>query len=664
MSIIDGYPLHSVLRDHQTMNTHQPANPCQSDWSSEQKPLAVRSLGPLSDCSAGSKTSTRQLCVQVDLSKGSSRSHTSYEPVYSIPSRENDLANRRSNKDSGAAILDKPGLSAKHHLQASPIQPIATVRFINRPNGTPLATIIEQKSCSTLSSRPEPCTKPTFYPRALHAAYEPSPSATTSLNIRPSAREARSKISLPNPLNQEESPDLDRSATHEPTLSAALDCTQQGQELTCPPESSEPPFVRPKQLSASSCSPATISAHNETNHHAGRTLRISLRDLLGGNRTIPRHSLSVPSLRAQSPRDTTAARGASRTLDRTEQKRRFVRGDEKKKRYAIYNAPIIDTSSAFLNHPAALSLGPKEVNVAQTIVVDATSDGALRTGVSQTPDTRLKAESLTRITITPTTDESRDVSSSPTPSPSQFPAPPNLVITSTSSSSTRSSSSITSLGTSAGPSLSKRSRDDVSRYTAAGIPIYRPNAPSLRALDRSRELSFSSVTTEVSNTSIGAELEKVAANQPTALRREGIDANKIISSKQISHLNKRPTLSPFPLPNPLAIPTHSSWSPKPPITTTTPRINPPTTTTFRSAALPILLPLAAAAGLPPPRFTTHQQQHHRSRFSRWSSTTSTPSSSSPPHTQHHRAPAFPIARPATLPATSSPPPPPPPPSSS
>jgi hypothetical protein len=69
--------------------------------------------------------------------------------VHSISSHENDLSNESSDKDSGAAILHKHGLSAKHHLKDSKIQPIATVKFINRPNGTPLAIIIEQKSCST-----------------------------------------------------------------------------------------------------------------------------------------------------------------------------------------------------------------------------------------------------------------------------------------------------------------------------------------------------------------------------------------------------------------------------------------------------------------------------------------------------------------------------------
>ncbi|OCL00364.1 uncharacterized protein K441DRAFT_719208 [Cenococcum geophilum 1.58] len=117
----------------------------------------------------------------------------------------------------------------------------------------------------------------------------------------------------------------------------------------------------------------------------------------------------------------------------------------------------------------------------------------------------------TRVATTPIPDESPAVSS-PTPSPSQFPAPPNINPTSTISDA-RFSPNTTNPGIAA-PSLSDRSRDGLSRYTAAGIPIYRLNAPSLRTLDRSRELSFGSAVTEVSNTSIRAELEGVVANPP------------------------------------------------------------------------------------------------------------------------------------------------------
>ena len=132
------------------MRSHLSDNPCLSVWSCEQSCSSpVPSLSLPSDASAGSKTSTPQLSLKVDLSKGSSKSHHSYKAVHSISSHENDLSNKSSDKDSGAAILHKHGLSAKHHLKDSKIQPIATVQFINRPNDTPLAITIEQKSCST-----------------------------------------------------------------------------------------------------------------------------------------------------------------------------------------------------------------------------------------------------------------------------------------------------------------------------------------------------------------------------------------------------------------------------------------------------------------------------------------------------------------------------------
>ena len=112
--------LHSVFYKHQTMKLHRSDNPCPSVWSCEQSHSSlVPSLSLPSDAPTGSKTSTPQLFLKVDLSKGSSKSHHSYKAMHLISSHENDLPNKSSDKDSGAAILDKHDLSAKHHLKDS-----------------------------------------------------------------------------------------------------------------------------------------------------------------------------------------------------------------------------------------------------------------------------------------------------------------------------------------------------------------------------------------------------------------------------------------------------------------------------------------------------------------------------------------------------------------
>jgi hypothetical protein len=179
------------------------------------------------------------------------------------------------------------------------------------------------------------------------------------------------------------------------------------------------------------------------------------------------------------------------------------------------------------------------------------------------------------------------------------------------------------------PAFSERSRDDYSgRYTFDGTPIYRSNAPSLYELDRAREFSFSgTASTSYSSTILGIDLD-LHQDIPLAIRR-----------------SVTPVWVCAPVPN---HPQENSEAGMPSSGQFPPR-------SVTSSALPILLPLAAASGIVQPNHAVPYVSFYSPSGNLIQAEPS--SSSSSPTTSYYRK-ALSLseqtARPAAVPLTTPP----------
>jgi hypothetical protein len=125
--------------------------------SSIHKPLRDSTNGKCLERSAGSWPSTsRKSCYLTDLEISEvGSSETSIYNASKAPSHVSDLASDSDHQHSSRNLIDIDHETQPHHARAKSEGSAQhdMVRFVNRPNGTPLFTIAEQKSLATLRTQ-------------------------------------------------------------------------------------------------------------------------------------------------------------------------------------------------------------------------------------------------------------------------------------------------------------------------------------------------------------------------------------------------------------------------------------------------------------------------------------------------------------------------------
>ncbi|OCK84074.1 hypothetical protein K432DRAFT_389825 [Lepidopterella palustris CBS 459.81] len=602
-----------------------------SDRSSERDLAAIAAvLSPPSSKDGPPQHGTTNQAVGLGFEspENSLSSHDGPCCFYAISKEEGKEVANREEEDSGTVTFDDYDPSNKETSRDPKPRPIAcnfAVRFTNRPNGTPLTTIIEQKSYSTLNSHPSLVSSTYRYTPAKQS--ESSPIHRTG----PQTVDGRRRLSqsldevtlykLGQATNQRHDAAARTDAYHASTQQLDLVDTLRH----------HPTSPKPFAALAAGCSPSDDDqTRGTTTGNAARGFKVALHGLLQNIREAPRHSLSLSALRNQFRQDESVRRASGRnTVPTAKDGYNFI-GDPVMAP-PIYHQTVtthVGASSGQIldrsTHHSPRENEPNDNRAAESAMKNIAS-AVPPTPQFQVEATKPKNTPPKRTLRVPMALISHPASSSPTPSPSKFPSPPSLNPTSILSTYHTTNNFDRAISV---PLLSNRSRDDLtSRYTYAGISIARPNAPSLRNYDRCRETSFGSTatTTSVSSSILGPQLERVNAHSsnpraqdlhltpaPLRLRTKSFGSTGTVTSvssstlgPQLERVNAHST-DPRPqdlylTPAPLRLHTKSNpkREPSTPNYSTNSR---PATHTIRSAALPVLLPIADLAGIPHPHF--------------------------------------------------------------
>ncbi|KAF2812426.1 uncharacterized protein BDZ99DRAFT_558393 [Mytilinidion resinicola] len=590
------------------------------------------------------------------------------------------------------------------------------LRFANRPNGTQLTTIIEQRSYSTLSSLPSLISTPRRYTSGQLSASHSS--STLSPNTRCQEGASRREVSR----------SLDEVALHK-VFEAAKQRLQEATSVkthSTPKYAPEQPVVdtpkdvpvatqldtTPKDSSKPPPSPVTQPQPPPPDHEReGRPVRQVLRTLFDTVRKAPRHTLSLSALRTRPNQDTsihdTSIFRSARYKGLSEPS---TKGDSSghthRRKRAVHEPNVTGSVHVGYNLLSGRSASPtrKERGGRDS---KATSHQPENAPGSESPAIFLRGhhiqedQAITPSCTTPVLLRPGEISASPTPSPSQFYTPPTAPIISSKRFSIPNNAPtivppITPLP------LSVRGRDgEDARYSFDGVLLYRPNAPSLHKYDRSRTTSGSSLSVSSSILGIDGEsnLEATIARKAKATLVP-YHAHSRLPTYATTNTSSNPS-TPLPsndgsdnthatttgtdfslsvnaaLPSVFHAPKPAAWfASKSPLLTPHP---PPThikSHTLTSAALPVLLPFAAANGIvttsttykqTPSTSTTcvtsfHSPSGNLIRVTESDSEPDVPRSShrhsriaSPSAIDSFQHPLEPLARPVTLPATASPP---------
>ncbi|KAF2493430.1 hypothetical protein BU16DRAFT_591864 [Lophium mytilinum] len=588
------------------------------------------------------------------------------------------------------------------------------LRFTNRPNGTQLTTIIEQRSYSTLSSLPSLISTPRRYTSGQLSASHSS--STLSPNTKCHEGASRREVSR----------SLDEVALHK-VFEAAKQRLQEATSVktqSTPKYNLEQPQVdtpkdipvvsrleaAPEDSSKPQLSPVTQPQRPDPEREA-RPVRQVLRTLFDTVRKTPRHTLSLSALRSRPNEDTVVQdtpifrsaryKGLSEPSTKGDSS-----GHAHRRKRAVHEPNVTGSVHLGYNLLSGRSATPAQKEKPGNDS-KATSHQPEKAPRNESPAIFVRGhhfqedQAITPCCTTPVLLRPGEISASPTPSPSQFYTPPTAPIISSKRFSIPNNAPTIVQPTTPLP-LSIRGRDgDGLRYSFDGVLLYRPNAPSLHKYDRSRTTSGSSLS--VSSSILGTDeehdsgaskrrkakatlvpyhdhsrLPTYATTNPSSNHstpfpsRDSSDNTHVTTTTTEYSLSANPSI--FHPPKP------STW-----FASKSPLLNPhppPTHTkshTLTSAALPILLPFAAANGIVTTS-TTYKQPHGASpsastcitsfhspsgNLIRVTSSSDSDASAPRPSKRHSRIaspsaiaslqnPIEPLARLVTLPATPSP----------
>ncbi|KAF2178357.1 hypothetical protein K469DRAFT_336707 [Zopfia rhizophila CBS 207.26] len=506
--------------------------------------------------------------------------------------------------DSGVSCtIEEPGTGCIEDQQQPRTRPVPyslTVRFTNRPNGTPLATIIEKGSYSTLNShgsllddsRQNPSLKINSGSTPEHNSRRPSKSLDEMAlhKIQEIANQEIDEVT-----NTQSSLNFNLR-TPDPKKNAVLPIN----EVLSGRQHSEIPL------------PQTVDNVTDS-----KGLRSMLLGLLQNVQNASRRSRSFSSMTNQSTSETLWERSSTRETSHQTQHGDDQIAKNHPKRRAVCNLGAADKPPPASPMPGQAAPEFVAENSEWSLTVDCNISPSIKT-------TRL-------LHLPPTAAKSEAESSSTTlMHPSHFSSLQSTCATSIPSTTRDAVQEYILSGT---PTLSSRSRDDLStRYTFDGVPIHRSNAPSLREYDRAREASFcSSVSTTYSGTVLGVDLD--LQQQPITTPRSPTPV-WFLPPFTVQRGGKTPEACYTHEQAPATVPVHASSH------------------SITSSALPILLPLAAASGI----VRTNYATPHLSFYSPSGNLIQAEENIQPPEesSSHKSLSALdPPARPALLPATTA-----------
>ncbi|KAF2471857.1 uncharacterized protein BDR25DRAFT_354361 [Lindgomyces ingoldianus] len=485
-----------------------------------------------------------------------------------------------------------------------PIPYNLAVRYANRPNGTPLSTIIERASYSTLTSHP-----------SLLSVHRRHPSLRSNNNMTPDYPSRNfDEMALDNILedtSQEQDMDASLDANKEPEV---------GPEMSDPALRTATPHI---ELNFQDCQPpdAALTFQNVENDGNPKGVRGMLRGLFQNVRGSSRHSRSLSSI-SHRPQGGFRGEGvndqefldygnaiddlgsAAKSQSGRPLAHRPVVGDNRLASRGVQPHSALEVEAMTGNQPFSLSSDPPDVKLPTAQIC-----------YRRPPFTKFEFESDSVPYI---------------PLPSQLSTSLNDCSVFASSVICSAEQEYVPSGT---PTLSDRNRDDLStRYTSDGVTLLRSNAPSLNEYDQARDASFgSTLSTSYSGTVLGVDLDLQPQLPPIPrsstlawFSPEPTDQEDIVSEPTDNKNQKGNAVD-----SKLTLP-HS----------------------ITSSALQALLPLAAASGIVRPNYATP----HLSFYSPSGHLIQVDEESSSANPSHpYKQPTFePLARPTLLPATTPP----------
>ncbi|ORY13054.1 hypothetical protein BCR34DRAFT_586775 [Clohesyomyces aquaticus] len=529
---------------------------------------------------------------------------------------QDTLLQASESRADNSIVLGRPDYYMGNQLQST-VRPVGynlAIRYASRPNGTPLATIIEQGSYSTLASRASPLSVRSRLP-SLDLTNCKSPEHH-SRNIDQLALGDILEHPIPKPdeeqiLHSKEGLEAGREISHSPV-----------------PAATAPIETAPREYDNSG--PVTLP--NVEYNVNSKGVRSMLRGLLQNVRDASRHSRS--SSTANRPNLTVReTAGTEESPNRSPQAKKIVESAND-----AFLAALADRRKPNQTHHqpcSPLDSGSRTQNRDLFLLSD------LR-------DSRLRpAHRSDRSSFNVPADEGDGLSHLRLPSPRS--TRPNEWPVFASSEARENVQDYNPSGTDC---LSNRGRDARSaRYTDDDVPIFRDDAPSLQESDQALDTSFNTdPSTDYSGTILGVDLDLYMQLPP--IRRSSTPASAwfnpqytpIDSRADPFHIDQGERADSF----------HTTRERKTELgqtneeERTSAKPSSPLLHSITSSALPVLLPLAAASGIVRPNHSSP----HLSFFSPSGHLIQAESSASSTKAPSTRRPALePLARPAVLPAT-------------